>query len=131
MSDEARRKAQQLGQAIARLKEALAQPGENPLAVDGTIQRFEFTIELFWKVLKRLLAAEGVETTTPREALQRAFQAGWLEDETAWLEMLRNRNRTSQLYDDAQARGVYEAIKRDFGQIEKAYAVVQRRLAGG
>ena len=30
----------------------------NPLALDGTIPRFEFTIELFWKAMKRRLAIE-------------------------------------------------------------------------
>jgi hypothetical protein len=42
-----------LGKALDRLEEALEQPLENALAVDATIQRFEFTIELFWKALKR------------------------------------------------------------------------------
>jgi len=37
--------------------------------IDGTIQRFEFVIELYWKTLKRLLALEGINTYTPRESL--------------------------------------------------------------
>ena len=35
-----------LGRALDRLGEALDQPEDNPLAIDGTIQRFEFAIEL-------------------------------------------------------------------------------------
>ena len=42
-----------LGAALERLREALQEPETNSLAVDGTIQRFEFVIELFWKTLKR------------------------------------------------------------------------------
>src|SRR6267143_1687272 len=61
-----------LGAALERLREALQEPETNSLVVDGTIQRFEFVIELFWKTLKRLLAAEGIQTGTPREAIQRA-----------------------------------------------------------
>jgi len=61
-----------LGAALERLAEALQEPTENKLAIDGTIQRFEFVIELYWKTLKRLLAWEGIQTQTPREALQRA-----------------------------------------------------------
>lgn len=63
-----------LGKALERLREALQVPQESVLAVDGTIQRFEFAIELYWKTLKRLLAQEGIVTNTPRETLQRAYQ---------------------------------------------------------
>lgn len=38
-----------LGSAIERLQEALQEPLTNNLALDGTIQRFEFVFELFWK----------------------------------------------------------------------------------
>ncbi|HEX3210048.1 MAG TPA: nucleotidyltransferase substrate binding protein [Geminicoccaceae bacterium] len=50
-----------LGRTLDRLGEALTVPEDEPLAVDGTIQRFEFTFELFWKVVRRLLASEGIE----------------------------------------------------------------------
>ncbi len=36
-----------LKSALERLQEALQEPEINPLAVDGTLQRFEFVIELF------------------------------------------------------------------------------------
>lgn len=60
-------KLNNLGNAIARLREALDEPPENPLLVDETIQRFEFTFELFWKTFKALLEAEGMEIATPGE----------------------------------------------------------------
>lgn len=40
---------QKLELAIKRLDEALAEDDTNPLAIDGTIQRFEFVFELMWK----------------------------------------------------------------------------------
>ncbi|ESU34239.1 hypothetical protein G3A_02090 [Bacillus sp. 17376] len=69
-----------LEQAIARLEEALAEDLSNSLLVDGTIQRFESTIELYWKTLKRILVSEGIETRTPKETLKEAYQIGWLND---------------------------------------------------
>lgn len=48
-----------LARGLDRLGEALDVPEGHPLAVDGTIQRFEFTFELFWKLLRRLLLREG------------------------------------------------------------------------
>jgi hypothetical protein len=65
-----------LGRALDRLREALAEPEANPLAIDGTSQRFEFATELAWKALRRHLLREGIVTTTPREALLRTRFAG-------------------------------------------------------
>jgi len=129
LSAELHRGFDQLCHAVDRLREALQQPATNPLLVDGTIQRFEFTIELFWKVMKRLLAHEGIETTTPRETLQRAYQVGWLEDETAWLEMLRARNETSHAYDEGLARKICDDIRRNFPAMERALATLRSRIS--
>ena len=124
----AARSLHNLGTALKRLREALQEPGENPLAVDGTIQRFEFVIELYWKVLKRLLALEGIETYTPRESLQRAYQAHWLADETAWLQMLRDRNETSHVYDEETARRIYDHIKEYYPEMERTYCFLLQRF---
>jgi nucleotidyltransferase substrate binding protein (TIGR01987 family) len=100
-----------LGRALDRLEEALAEPeSANRLVVDGTIQRFEFAIELLWKTLKRVLAAEGIETATPRETVRAAYQAHWLDEEAPWLGMLQDRNRTSLIYDEAMAHAIYRRI---------------------
>ena len=100
-----------LGRALDRLEKAVAQPeAANPLVVDGTIQRFEFALELFWKSLKRLLAVEGIETATPKGTLGAAFQAHWLHDQTIWLDMLADRNRTSHVHDEAMARLIHQRI---------------------
>lgn len=100
-----------LCRALDRLGKALEVPESNTLAIDGTIQRFEFALELFWKTLKRLLAEEGVETSTPKDTLRKAFQAGWLTDEAAWLQMLSDRNTTSHIYDEETAKRIYDNIR--------------------
>lgn len=116
-----------LSLALARLREATEEPLSNPLAIDGTIQRFEFAIELFWKALRGLLAEEGIATSTPREALQAAYGAGWLRDETAWLQMLKDRNETSHTYSEPTARRVYESIRKNLSELETAYRFIQGR----
>jgi nucleotidyltransferase substrate binding protein (TIGR01987 family) len=110
-----------LDRALKRLSEALDEPSSNSLVIDGTIQRFEFVIELFWKAFKRLLDREGIQVSTPRESIKQAYQVGWIEDEQAWLEMLRDRNETSHVYDEATARRIYESIKRNFVALESVY----------
>lgn len=113
-----------LGRALDRLEEALAVPLDNPLAVDGTIQRFKFALELTWKTLKRLLAVNGVQAALPREVLKHAYAAGWLGDETRWLQMLRDRNETSHLYNEDMARRIYDHVKANFPEMRDAYRAV-------
>ena len=120
-----------LENALRRLREALAEPETNSLVIDGTIQRFEFVVELYWKTLKRFLAFEGIETQTPREALQQAYQARWLEDETVWLGMLRDRNLTSHIYDESQARKVYARIKEYFPELQRSFEFLRSRFQPG
>lgn len=115
--------------ALARLDEALTVPPDAPLAIDGTIQRFEFAIELTWKTLKRFLEVEGVATTTPRESLRAAHAAGWLSDEAVWLAMLSDRNATSHIYDEAKARQIYERV-RGYAPVMRDVALVLRRRGG-
>lgn len=110
-----------LGRALTRLKEALDEPGSNILFIEGTIQRFKCVIEPFWKAFKRLLDREGIQVSTPRESIKQAYQVGWIEDEEAWLEMLRDRNETSHVYDEATAQRIYESIKRNFVALERGY----------
>jgi hypothetical protein len=50
----AKRRLEELELAPCRLEEALTVPETAPLAIDGTIPRFEFVFELCWKVMKAL-----------------------------------------------------------------------------
>ena len=110
-----------LDRALTRLEEALAVDLSNPMAIDATIQHFEFSIELFWKTIKRCLALQGIETNTPRASLKAAYQIGWLNDESAWLEMLKDRNETSHIYDENTALRIYQHIKAHFSEMRAVY----------
>ena len=104
--------------ALGRLNEALTAVGKEPgnhLYEMATIQAFEFTIELGWKLLKDYLQFQGVkEMPLPREIVRQAFQAQLVTDGQTWIEMLEARNKTSHTYDDAQAAKIVLRIKQDF-----------------
>ncbi|ASK62357.1 nucleotidyltransferase [Virgibacillus phasianinus] len=129
-----RRKAMQslanLEKALARLEEALDEDDMNSLYIDGTIQRFEFTFELFWKTIKRLLEEEGIEAKTPKETLKQAYAIDWLQDEHAWLQMLRDRNETSYVYDENKARQIYENIVDYFPKMKRTFKQLNERFQG-
>lgn len=117
-----------LEKALARLGEALQIEKPDSLHVDGTIQRFEFTLELYWKTLKRLLAMEGIETDTPKSTLKEAFKIGWLHDEEGWLKMLEDRNLTSHVYDETMAARIYADIKKYYPEMLHVFQQVNTRF---
>lgn len=107
--------------AAERLREALGEDSlKGSIIIDGTIQRFEFTYELAWKLAKNILDCNGIEALAPRPAIKEAFRAGIIKDGQGWIEMLENRNKTSHIYDEKQALEIYNKIKSQyFGLFEK------------
>jgi len=99
--------------ALKALHVALLKPIDvDDLYLDATIQRFEFSIELFWKLLKLLLASKGVEVIYPKDVLREAFAGKLIDNEQIWLAMLRDRNLTSHTYNEELAITIYNNIKK-------------------
>lgn len=99
--------------ALTRLKEAidLYEQQDNPVLLDGTIQRFEFCVELGWKMLKEYLEYEKIgEFNSPRSVIKECFQIGLIENAEQWLDMLDDRNLTSHTYDEEIAKEIYRNI---------------------
>ena len=96
--------------SIIRLEEALAEEKDNKLAIDGTIQRFEFTYELAWKTLKAKFAESGLNLYSPREVYKQAYKEGLLKNEEVWAAMIENHNLTSHTYNQSTAEFVYNQI---------------------
>jgi len=98
--------------ALNRLREALNEDiSKGSIVVDGTIQRFEFTFELAWKLAKNVLNYNGIEAETPRLVIKEAFKTQIVKDGDAWIDMLEDRNKTSHIYDEKQAIKIYEKIE--------------------
>ena len=117
-----------LGNALKRLEESLAFDLSQPLVVDACIQRFEFSIELTWKTLKKCLAIEGIEVNTPRESIQQAYTIHWLNDESEWLSMLKDRNLTSHTYKEDLALEIYRRLPAHFSAMMALYQLLNTRF---
>jgi nucleotidyltransferase substrate binding protein (TIGR01987 family) len=118
-----------LGKALSRLDESLSFDLSQPLVVDACIQRFEFCIELTWKTLKKCLAVEGIEANTPRESVQLAYSVHWINDETAWLSMLKDRNLTSHTYKEDLALEIYHRLPNHFEAMHSLYLLLNSRFS--
>ena len=101
--------------ALERLQEGLSEdPSLNSMIVDGTIQRFEFTFELAWKLGRDILEYNGVEAVNPRSVIKELFQGEMIQDGESWIQMLEDRNKTSHIYDEREAKAIYKKIKKDY-----------------
>ncbi len=122
ISEKTKLSFEQLGKALNRLDEMLQQPADPHRAnVDASIQRVEFCIELFWTALKRLLYDLGKDLIFPKEILQEAFQGHLINDDKAWLAMLKDRNQTSHTYNEELADEIYENIKKHYTVMQQTY----------
>lgn len=66
---------------------------------EGIIQRFEFTHELAWKVMKDFLDYEGIKNIVgSRSATREAFNKGLIEAGQEWMDMIESRNETVHTY---------------------------------
>ncbi len=88
----------------------------SPLEKEGIIQRFEYTFELAWKVLKDKMESDGIvlDQISPKAVVRQAFAAKYINDPDTWLKMIGDRNLMGHTYDFAKFEAVIQAIAEDY-----------------
>jgi nucleotidyltransferase substrate binding protein (TIGR01987 family) len=117
--------------ALKSLEEVLQRPKDD-IVRDATIQRFEYTYELAWKIMKRHLKWSGTINTDPptkRDLFREAENVGLIRDAETWFEYDRARNKTSHTYDETTAEEVYEAACK-FGPDARTLLVELKKYHG-
>ena len=108
-----KRKLEDAKKAIVTLEEILMEE-YSKIVRDATIQRFEYTFEVAWKLLKEYLYyQEGIVCNSPKSCFREAFSVGLLnEEETVlFIQMTDDRNLTSHTYDEEIAENLYKKVK--------------------
>jgi nucleotidyltransferase substrate binding protein (TIGR01987 family) len=99
--------------ALKRLEESLAEDiTKSKLVVDGTIQRFEFTFELAWKLARVVLDYHAIIANSPRSAIKEAYKMELIKNGNQWIDMLKDRNITIHIYNEKDALKIYRKIKK-------------------
>ena len=107
-------KKTQFSDALTSLFEALQHDTDDDMVRDACIQRFKYTAELFWKMLKEYLFEElGVEVSSPKKVIRESFSQNLFSEQDAenFLEMLNDRNRTSHAYEEGMAIEIMNKIE--------------------
>ena len=90
-------KLSNLKAAFSKYREALV-VRRDELHRDGAIQRFEYTLELAWKALKRELFDRGVEANSPKEVFRLSAREKLIAGTARWFDYLEKRNFASYVY---------------------------------
>lgn len=108
--------------ALHKLDEAVLYVGKNSISEnttfvldeiikEGLIQRFEYTHELAWNVMKDYANYQGNSAIGgSRDATREAFKLQLFTDGHIWMDMIKSRNETSHAYNQELANEIYEKI---------------------
>ncbi len=108
------------------LKHALSNEPTNielhKLLRDGSIQRFEFCIELAWKVSMKAL---GLTVLAPLPAIRDMARNNLIDEPQIWFDFLTARNKTSHTYDEEIAKVVYAEVEKLIPELERLISKLQ------
>lgn len=81
------------------------------LQQEGLIQRFEYTHQLAWNVMKDYAQYQGsVDIGGSRDAIRTALQMGLIENGADWMSTIESRNITSHAYDEDKVDQISDLI---------------------
>ena len=110
--------------SLDNLAEAKGKDPSDKFILSGTVQMFNLSFDLAWKVMKDIITeyhgALDYPTGSPRETLRKAYSVGLIEDDT-WMEMLKTRNNLAHDYDG-------ELAIKYFGDITSKYDSLMNAL---
>ncbi len=101
-----------LGKALSRSKKS---PTDEELR-DACIQRFEYTFEIAWKMLKRRIEIDiGVSAEVDSYSKKALFRVGGerglIQNVAGWFDYLEKRNLTTHTYDSDSAQEVFGIVE--------------------
>lgn len=99
------------------------------LEKEGLVQRFEYTFELSWKLLKDYLESQGVTAISPRDTIKNAFHLEIIDKGEVWMDMLEKRNLLAHTYDEKNFEKALFKIKEEYlDEIIKLHDSISRQI---
>ncbi|WP_157209199.1 nucleotidyltransferase substrate binding protein [Mariniflexile maritimum] len=99
---------------------------------EGLIQRFEYTHELAWNVMKDYAEYQGNSTIGgSRDATREAFQLKLIANGKVWMNMIISRNKTSHTYNEETANEIFNQIINEYHAVFIAFRDKMETLRSG
>ncbi len=101
---------EQLNQAIKRLEEVLAVP-KTTIVRDSAIKRFELTLDLSWKTIKKFLDEKHkIICNSPRSCFKEAYSQSIISYDDQWIKLVDMRNEAVHTYNEQFAEEIYKDL---------------------
>ena len=99
--------------SLNSLKEARNRDMTDSFVLSGTVQKYNLTFDISWKVMKDIVVKYHKKTDfalgSPREVLRAANSVGLISDDI-WMDMLEDRNELAHDYDGTLAVNCCQTI---------------------
>lgn len=120
-----------LGKAVDIVSSQIEEDKDiDELLEEGLIQRFEYTHELAWNVMKDYAEYQGITGISgSRDAIRKTLQFGLIDD-AAWMRSISDRNRTSHQYDEDSAKEIVEDIVQTYYPLFVKYEKAMLKKSG-
>lgn len=117
--------------AFLKLKEAMEKNNLNELERNGLVQRFEFTLDLSWKVLKDFLEEKGFQfKPSPKDTIRQAAEAAYIDYAQTLIDGLEIRNELSHDYSGEKFEKMEGQLRNDvFPALEKLYTFFAKEIS--
>ena len=111
-----------LNQAVELLSKHIERENTvDELLQEGLIQRFEYTHELAWKVMKDYAEYQGyTDIRGSRDAIRKALEMNLIDDKH-WMNTIEDRNLTVHNYDNEIASEIYDNIMNVYAPLFVAF----------
>ncbi|MCD7737147.1 MAG: nucleotidyltransferase substrate binding protein [Lachnospiraceae bacterium] len=122
--------------SLSSLERAKMRDPEDDFVLSGTVQKYNLTFDLSWKVMKDILVKyhkiQDFATGSPRETLRTAYSVKLISDDR-WMKMLTAGNDLAHDYDGSLAKESFDAIVNEyiplFGQLRETAGSYIRLMA--
>lgn len=96
---------------------------ENDTIRSGQVQKFEVSVELFWKTFKQFLfEIHGVEAVSPKTVIKQMYLIKYVNEKEyeSLMEMINDRNRMSHIYNEELFELIHSRLGRYLQLMRKA-----------
>lgn len=101
--------------AFRQLELAVRMTSFSEIEREGLIQRFEYTYELAWNLLKDYFEEQGYTGIQgSKDTFRLSFQNGLITQGETWMEMVKSRRLSSHTYNEETANEIAKAVINEY-----------------
>lgn len=136
-----RKAFEKLSQAVKYIKDKFEEENEDidqaesvldEVLKEGLIQRFEYTHELAWNVMKDYAEYQGdASIRGSRDATRAAFKMALVSNGEVWMDMIKSRNETSHTYNEETADEIFLKIIEGYFSAFEKFTIAMEELRTG